>query len=229
MIKIEHVEKTYDNGILSCSVLHDVTLNIGDSEIVSITGASGSGKSTLLNVISSLDKPTSGKVFFNDMELSALSESECASLRLNSFGFIFQDFYLVSTLNVHENIIFPAHYKSGTYDKQFYDEIVSECGLKNKLLNFPHELSGGEQQRVAVCRALLSHPDVIFADEPTGNLDSVNANAVFQLLISYAKKCKCSLVYVTHEEHFAQLADYRIFVSDGICSKQKTHQIEEGK
>ena len=221
MLKAENITKIYGAGETACTALNDVSIVIGDNDIIAVTGQSGSGKSTLINMLSALDMPTEGKVFFNDKDVTALSEAKRADLRLNNFSFVFQDFYLISTLNVHENIILPSKYKSKKYDTEFFKKITSECGISDKLLNYPHELSGGEQQRVAICRALLMKPGIIFADEPTGNLDSHNSEKVFELLVSYARNNSCSLVYVTHEEKYALLADRHIIVSDGKCTEKE--------
>lgn len=217
MIKVNNVTKIYGTDETACKALDKVNLNIGETDIIAITGPSGSGKSTLINVISTLDSPTDGEVLFDSKKISSMPESKKADFRLKNFGFVFQDFYLISTLNAKENIILPMNYKSKNYDQDLFDELIDKCGMRNKLLNYPHELSGGEQQRVAICRALLMKPKVIFADEPTGNLDSHNSKIVFDLLISYAKNTQSCLVYVTHEEKFASLADYRIEVLDGRC------------
>ena len=222
MLKAENITKIYGAGETACTALNNVSISIGDADIIAITGQSGSGKSTLINVLSGLDIPTDGKVYFNSEDITALSEKKRTDLRLKSFSFVFQDFYLISTLNVHENIILPSRYKNKKNDKEFFEKLTTECGISDKLLNYPHELSGGEQQRVAICRALLMKPDIIFADEPTGNLDSVNSGKVFELLVSYAKENSCCLVYVTHEEKYALLADRRIIVSDGKCIEAET-------
>lgn len=219
MITAKNITKIYGAGETACTALNDMSLTIGDTDIIAITGQSGSGKSTLINVLSTLDTPTDGTVIYNKKDITKLSENQRAEFRLKNFSFIFQDFYLVSTLNVHENIILPVQYKEKDYDKELFEKIVTECGIKDKLLNYPHELSGGEQQRVAICRALLMKPKVIFADEPTGNLDSFNSGKVFELLISYAKSNSCCLIYVTHEEKYALLANRRIIVSDGKCEE----------
>lgn len=226
MITAKNITKSYGAGETACTALNDVSLTIDDTDIIAITGQSGSGKSTLINVLSTLDTPTEGTVIYNKKEITKLSEAQRAEFRLKNFSFIFQDFYLVSTLNVHENIILPVQYKENGYDKELFEKIVTECGIKDKLLNYPHELSGGEQQRVAICRALLMKPKVIFADEPTGNLDSFNLSKVFELLISYAKSNSCCLIYVTHEEKYALLADRRIIVSDGKCEEITVNENE---
>ncbi len=225
MLELKKIEKSYSNGIVTCDVLHDVNLKFENGEIVSITGASGAGKSTLLHILALLDTPTAGSVYLDGKDVSNLSIGERADIRLKNFGFVFQDYQLVSTLNAHENIIFPSLYKNKKIDQSLYDKIIRDCGLNQLLAHFPHELSGGEQQRVAVCRALLSKPNIIFADEPTGNLDSKNAETIFSLLLQYARENHCTLIYVTHEKRFAALADYSIVVCDGVCSKQNARSI----
>jgi len=216
MFQIKNLNKIYGKGEISNHVLKNISFTIEDKSIVCITGASGSGKTTLMNILAALDNDFDGKAFYNDIDLSLLSAKERRKLRLNNYGFVFQAFHLIETLSVHENIILSATAKNNNYDKNFYDEIVSCCGLEKKLNSYPHQLSGGEQQRVAIARALLPKPKVIFADEPTGNLDSSNAQKVFQLLSDYARKFECGLVYVTHEEKFICFADKHIKLNDGI-------------
>lgn len=220
MIKLNDVNKTYKNGQLSNEVLHDVTLEIPDAKVISITGPSGAGKSTLLNLMALLDVPTSGSIYFNEQLVSEENAETRAAFRLKRFGFVFQDYQLISTMNARDNIVFPSHYKGDTFEEAYFHQIVSACQLNNLLEHFPHELSGGEQQRVAVCRALCSKPDVIFADEPTGNLDSQNAETIFNLLFESVRLNQSTLIYVTHEARFAQLADMRILVNDGVCQWQ---------
>jgi putative ABC transport system ATP-binding protein len=216
MYIIEDLKKTFGNGDAANHVLKGLNFTVGDNDIVAVTGASGSGKTTLINILSTLENDYSGKVTYNEMELSKLSSKQCRKLRLKEFGFIFQAFHLISTLTVHENIILSATAKSKNYDKSFYEDLVLRCGIKEKLMYYPHQLSGGEQQRVAIARALLPKPNVIFADEPTGNLDSANSKIVFTLLKDYAVDNKCSLVYVTHEMKYAEFADKHIVLKDGI-------------
>lgn len=218
MIKVNNVTKIYGKDKTAYKALDNVNLSIDSKDIVAITGPSGSGKSTLINVMSTLDLPTEGEVLFDSNIISSMAEAKKADFRLKNFGFVFQDYYLISTLNTKENIILPMNYKNKNYDEKLFNELINKCGLQNKLTNYPHELSGGEQQRVAICRALLMNPKVIFADEPTGNLDSNNSKIVFDLLISHARNTESCLVYVTHEEKYASLADYRIEVLDGKCT-----------
>lgn len=218
MFKIDKLNKIYGTADTANHVLKDFSFNIEDNSILCITGVSGSGKTTLLNILAALDNDYSGSVIYNNIDFSKLSSKEKRKLRLEEFGFVFQAFHLISTLSVHENIILSASAKNNSYDKNFYNEIIEKCGLKNKLTSYPHQLSGGEQQRVAVARALLPKPNVVFADEPTGNLDSSNSQTIFQLLSEYAHNNKCGLIYVTHEERFTSFADKHIILQDGYIT-----------
>ncbi len=220
MFVIEHLNKTYGTHDTANHVLKDISFTIPDGQILSITGASGSGKTTLMNILAGLDTATSGMVTYQSKNLADLSPDQRRTLRLHEFGFVFQAFHLISTLSVHENIILSAAAKNGQYDRNLYDNIVEQCGLKNKLRSFPHQLSGGEQQRVAIARALLSQPNVIFADEPTGNLDSQNAENIFSMLSSYAADYCKTMVYVTHEMEFTAFADRIIRLTDGCITER---------
>ena len=222
MLRLQNIQKQYADGANSRDVLKNINIEIGDREIVAITGASGSGKSTLLNIMGTLDAPSSGEVYLDEVCLTNLKKKKQAEIRLNQFGFVFQAFHLISTLTVKNNIIFPAYFKDkkgkgmkGKYDESFFCDVIEMCGLKEKLNCYPNQLSGGEQQRVAVARAVLSKPKVIFADEPTGNLDTGNASNIYQLLKNYATEYKTCLIYVTHEEKFAMQAETIYKLQDG--------------
>lgn len=222
MLRLQNIHKKYADGLKSREVLKNINIEIGDREIVAITGASGSGKSTLLNIMGCLDAPSSGEVYLDEVCLTGLKKKQQAEIRLNEFGFVFQAFHLISTLTVKNNIIFPACFKDKKekgmkekYDTSFFDDIIGMCGLKEQLNCYPGQLSGGEQQRVAVARAVLSKPKVIFADEPTGNLDSENASNIYQLLRNYAEEYQTCLIYVTHEEKFAMQAETIYKLQDG--------------
>lgn len=218
MFQVDNLNKTYGSGSAANHVLNGISFNTEDTDILSITGVSGSGKTTLLSILAALDSEFEGRVMYNGIDLSTLSARKRRSLRLNEFGFVFQSFHLISTLSVHENIILAASEKYDEYDKKFYDKIVERCGLNGKLTSFPSQLSGGEQQRVAIARALLLKPNVIFADEPTGNLDTTNAKTVFNLLSEYSSEQKCSFIYVTHEHEYTSFANKHIALRDGsIC------------
>lgn len=195
--------------------LDGVTLSIEKSEFVAIVGTSGSGKSTLLNMIGGLDVPTSGKVIVDGRELSTLKDEQLTIFRRRKIGFIFQNYNLVSVLNVYENIVLPVELDGNKVDKKFMKEVVQMLGLEDKLNNMPNNLSGGQQQRVAIARALVSKPAIVLADEPTGNLDSKTSADVLGLLKTTSQKFHQTLVMITHNNEIAQLADRIIRIEDG--------------
>ena len=195
--------------------LDGVTLSIEKGEFVAIVGTSGSGKSTLLNMIGGLDVPTSGKVIVDGRELSTLKDEQLTIFRRRKIGFIFQNYNLVSVLNVYENIVLPVELDGNKVDKKFMKEVVQMLGLEDKLNNMPNNLSGGQQQRVAIARALVSKPAIVLADEPTGNLDSKTSADVLGLLKTTSQKFHQTLVMITHNNEIAQLADRIIRIEDG--------------
>lgn len=178
-------------------------------------GKSGSGKSTLLHMLGGLDIPTSGKVFIGNKDIFELKEEELAVFRRRKIGFIFQAFNLVASLNVWENIVLPMGLDGKEVDEAFIKDILNTLQLENKIENLPNTLSGGQQQRVAIARAIASKPDIILADEPTGNLDSKTGDEVISLLKMSAKKYGQTLVVITHDEEIAQMADRIIVIEDG--------------
>ena len=199
--------------------LDGVTLSIEKGEFVAIVGTSGSGKSTLLNMIGGLDVPTSGQVVVDGKELSKLKDEELTIFRRRKIGFIFQNYNLVPVLNVYENIVLPVELDGNKVDKKFMKEVVQILGLEDKLNNMPNNLSGGQQQRVAIARALIAKPDVIFADEPTGNLDSKSGGEVMELLQNVWKKMGKALVVITHDSRIARMADRQFQIVDGVLTE----------
>ena len=199
--------------------LDGVTLSIEKGEFVAIVGTSGSGKSTLLNMIGGLDVPTSGQVVVDGKELSKLKDEELTVFRRRKIGFIFQNYNLVPVLNVFENIVLPVELDGNKVDKKFMKEVVRMLGLEDKLNNMPSNLSGGQQQRVAIARALIAKPDVIFADEPTGNLDSKSGGEVMELLQNVWKKMGKALVVITHDSRIARMADRQFQIVDGVLTE----------
>ena len=199
--------------------LDGVTLSIEKGEFVAIVGTSGSGKSTLLNMIGGLDVPTSGKVIVDGRELSTLKDEQLTIFRRRKIGFIFQNYNLVPVLNVYENIVLPVELDGNKVDKKFMKEVVQMLGLEDKLNNMPNNLSGGQQQRVAIARALIAKPDVIFADEPTGNLDSKSGGEVMELLQNVWKKMGKALVVITHDSRIARMADRQFQIVDGVLAE----------
>lgn len=207
--------KYYGAGEKLVKAVDQTNMVIGQGEFVSIVGKSGSGKSTLLHIIGGLDKPTSGAVCIGGKQIFSMKEEELAIFRRRKIGFIFQSYNLVAALNVWENIVLPIGLDKSRIDKEFVMDIVKTLGIESKLKSFSSQLSGGEQQRVAIARALSSKPDIILADEPTGNLDSRTGDEVAALLKHSARKYGQTLIVVTHDEELAQMAERRIIIEDG--------------
>ena len=202
-------------------VLYVVSLSVSEGEFLVVEGSSGSGKTTLLSVLSGLDKPTSGRVFLQEKDITDKSEDDLAQLRKDMIGFVFQSFHLIPSLTALENIMFPAELKRDPAALGKAKKLLQRMGLDRRSGNFPHQLSGGEMQRVAMCRALINNPKIIFADEPTGSLDSENGRAILELLLEYQKESRTTLVLVTHSIDIAKMADRMIVLQDGrIASGQ---------
>lgn len=195
--------------------LDGVNFSVEDGEFVTVVGTSGSGKSTLLHMMGGLDTPTSGKVLIRGKDIFSYKDDALAVFRRRKIGFIFQSFNLVSSINVWENIVLPTGLDGRKADEKFVMDIVTTLGLEKKLHNLPNTLSGGQQQRVAIARALASKPDILFADEPTGNLDSRTSDEVIALLKMSVEKYGQTLVMITHDEDIAQIADRILVIEDG--------------
>lgn len=215
ILKTEELCKYYGSGENQVKALERANVEIAQGEFTAIVGKSGSGKSTILHMMGGLDYPTSGKVYIRDQDIFALKEDALAVFRRRKIGFVFQAFNLVSTVNVWENIVLPMGLDNRKVDEDFVMEIVKTLGLESKLNAFPNTLSGGQQQRVAIARALASHPDIILADEPTGNLDSKTGDEVIGLMKMSVQKFGQTLVMITHDEDIAQMADRIIAIEDG--------------
>lgn len=192
-----------------------ISLEIEPHKFTAIIGQSGSGKSSLLHCMAGLDKPTSGKVFMDDLDLYTLNDDKLSKIRREEFGFIFQSFNLIPVINVYENIILPVSLSGGKVDKEYIDGLINKLGLKSQVKKFPNELSGGQQQRVAIARALANKPSVIFADEPTGSLDSKTTREVIDVLKFCVEEYKQTLVMITHNDEIAESAQRVISISDG--------------
>ncbi|HEB5002379.1 TPA: ABC transporter ATP-binding protein [Clostridioides difficile] len=221
IIKAKQLSKIYGSNNNKVIALNNVNLEINSGEFVSIIGPSGSGKSTLLHILSGLDNPTSGQVLLDDKDIYKHSEKELSALRRKSFGFVFQQFNLLPVLTASENISMPVLLNKKQPDKEYLNEISSLLGIADRLNHLPHELSGGQQQRVAIARALIAKPDIIFADEPTGNLDSKSGSEVMNLLIKTSKQFGKTLVVITHDDRIAKLADRKISIIDGVLMEVK--------
>lgn len=209
------LKKYYQQGENVTKALDGVSLEIEAGEFVAVVGTSGSGKSTLLHMMGGLDNPTSGKVIVNGEDISKKNEEQLTVFRRRHIGFVFQSYNLVPVLNVYENIVLPVQLDGKKVDKKLLKEIVEVLGLKDKLENLPNNLSGGQQQRVSIARALLTKPEIILADEPTGNLDSRTSEDVLSLLKVTSMKFHQTVVMITHNDAIAQLADRIIRIEDG--------------
>ncbi len=219
-ITIRHVKKYYGSGNSQVKALDGVDLSVAQGEFVAIVGASGSGKTTLLNMMGGLDAPTEGEVIVDGVNLGGLREEQRAVFRRKKVGFIFQNYNLVPTLTVEENILFPLDLDGSAPDFKFLEEMTELLGLRDKLQVYPGALSGGQQQRAAIARALMAKPAIILADEPTGNLDSQNGQNVAGLLKMTAQLTHRTLVLVTHNLELAQLADRVVQMKDGRIVSQ---------
>lgn len=215
MIKAVNVEKQYMINKVNNLVLNAVSIEINDKELVAITGKSGAGKSTLIKILSTIDSPTRGKVEYKNERIDNLNQKEAAKLRLNEFGFVFQNYLLIDTLNVYDNIVISSALSGKEINKDFVYELCELLNLKDKLNKMPKQLSGGEQQRVAIARAVSNKPQIIFADEPTGNLDSKNSEIVYDMLLECKKVYNQTVLLVTHNTELSKKADRILEIRDG--------------
>ncbi|MDU1538239.1 MAG: ABC transporter ATP-binding protein [Paeniclostridium sordellii] len=214
-LKTIDLRKTYGKGDSEVKAIDGITLEIEPHKFTAIIGQSGSGKSTLLHCMAGLDKPTLGKVFIDDLDLYTLNDDKLSKIRRDEFGFIFQSFNLIPVINVYDNIVLPISLSGKKVDKKYIEDLVIKLGLKSQIKKFPNELSGGQQQRVAIARALANKPSVIFADEPTGNLDSKTTDEVMDILKMCVKEFNQTLVMITHNDEIANMADRIITIKDG--------------
>lgn len=215
ILKTDELKKYYGTGENQVRALDGVSFQVEKGEFVSVVGTSGSGKSTLLHMLGGLDRPTSGKVIIDGQELSALKDDALCIFRRRKIGFVFQNYNLVPSLNVYENIVLPVQLDGRVPDEAFLKTIVDTLGISEKLNSLPNNLSGGQQQRVAIARALVAKPAIILADEPTGNLDSRTSQDVLGLLKISSNKFAQTIVMITHDEEIAQLADRIVRIEDG--------------
>jgi putative ABC transport system ATP-binding protein len=220
MIAIEarHISKAYtiENRIIK--VLDDVSIRVEAGEFLVISGSSGSGKTTLLTLLSGLDRPSTGQVFIDQKEITHATEDDLAPLRNATIGFVFQSFYLIQSMTALENIMFPAELRGDIHAVQRARELLKHVQLEDRANNLPSQLSGGEKQRIALCRAMINHPKILFADEPTGNLDSKNGEIILRQLIDLKKEHGATLVLVTHNPTISKAADRILTLKDGrIC------------
>ena len=218
ILKVRNLTRTYVENKVSTAVLKGINLDIEAGKITAVTGKSGSGKSTLLHILGTLDKPTSGEIIFKGQDLTTLSNDAKAAFRNKNLGFIYQFHYLLGDFTALENVMLPSLI-GGRSEKEAKEKalkILEQVGLKDRVDFHPGELSGGQRQRVAIARALCHDPDLILADEPTGNLDAANAASVFELFSSLVKEKKTTVIMVTHDETLATLCDRKVVIKDGV-------------
>ena len=213
--RADALRKVYGTGGAAVEALRGVSIEIAAAEWTAIMGPSGSGKSTLLHILAGLDSPTEGKVFIGDVDLTALNDKQLTQLRRDRVGFVFQAYNLIPTLTAEENITLPLDIAGKDVDRGWFDTVVDTVGIRDRLRHRPTELSGGQQQRVAGARALVSRPEIIFADEPTGNLDSKSGAELLDFLRAAVDEHHQTIVMVTHDAHAAAHADRVVFLADG--------------
>ena len=216
MIEVRDAKKWIQNGTRRVEILKGITLTIPAGQFVAIVGASGSGKSTLLGLLAGLDTPSSGEIWLDGVPIHNLVEAELASVRGSKIGFVFQSYQLIQTLTALENVLLPFELNKQGSGLSRARTLLEEVGLAERIDHYPVQLSGGEQQRVALARAFVVEPPIVMADEPTGNLDSVNGKLVLELLLNRNRKAGTTLVLVTHDPEVAAMADRKIVLRDGM-------------
>jgi putative ABC transport system ATP-binding protein len=220
VVTARDVTRRYGEGETAVDALRGVSLDIHPGELMSIMGPSGSGKSTLMHILAGLDKPTSGDVSIAGATITALGDNELTKLRRRHIGFIFQFFNLLPMLTAEENITLPLQLAGGKVDKAWVDDVIAKVGLSDRRTHRPSELSGGQQQRVAIARALVSRPTVVFADEPTGNLDSKTGYEILEVLRESVETYGQTTVMVTHDANAAAIANRTLFLADGLIVRR---------
>ncbi|MBW9154508.1 ABC transporter ATP-binding protein [Clostridium estertheticum] len=215
ILRTENLTKTYGIGETKVTALDNLNLTINKGQFVAIIGSSGSGKSTLLHMLGGVDNPTKGKIYIDDIDISSMNETELAIFRRRKVGIIYQFYNLIPTLNVEKNILLPMLLDGKKPKKEEFDKIIKMLGLNERLNHLPNQLSGGQQQRVAIARALIYRPSIILADEPTGNLDRANTEAILEMLRFSNKEYNQTMILITHDEKIALSADRVITIEDG--------------
>jgi putative ABC transport system ATP-binding protein len=221
MIALQNITKTVRSGSELLTILDDVSFKIADGEFVAVTGASGSGKSTLLGLLAGLDAPTSGTIIVDGDNITAIGEDGLARLRSEKIGFIFQSFHLIPSLTAFENVLIPMEILGLSNLRDRAARLIEAVDLTNRGHHYPAELSGGEQQRIAIARAFANSPKILLADEPTGNLDSKNGQHIFDLMKDLHRQHNVTLVLVTHDAHLASQAQRQIVLADGRVFSDK--------
>ena len=218
-IQVKDISKIYGSNESKVIALNHASLTISEGDFISIMGPSGSGKSTLLHLLSGLDRPTSGVLTYGGRDIYSFTDRELSAFRRRRIGFVFQQFNLLPVLTAKENIIMPLLLDKKQPDTEYLEKLTRLLGIEGRLMHLPHELSGGQQQRVAIARALIAQPEIIFADEPTGNLDSKSGSEVMEMLESIQKEMEKTLVIITHDSRIARRADRRFMIVDGVLTE----------
>ena len=221
LLKLSNVNLNYTIDSKSINILKNISFDVDYKETISVVGESGSGKTSLIMLIGGLEKVSSGNIFFRDSELSKMNEDEISEIRRKNIGIVFQSFYLIPNYTALENVSLSLEINKFDNPKVKAKEILDRFGLSNRFNNFPSQLSGGEQQRVAIARSVAMKPEIILADEPTGNLDSENTHKISDLLFNYIEDENASLIMVTHDNNLANLTKRKITIKDGVISENK--------
>ena len=221
ILRVENLSKLYGSGATQVKAVDDVSFSVKRGEFIAIIGASGSGKSTLLHMIGGVDRPTAGKVFIEDTDIYQLSETNLAIFRRRQVGLIYQFYNLLPILNVEENITLPLLLDGKKIEQDFFNELLQTLNLTDRANHLPNELSGGEQQRVSIGRSLINRPAIVLADEPTGNLDSINSQEIIDLLKLSNKRYQQTLIIITHDQEIALQADRMLTLADGRIVKDE--------
>jgi putative ABC transport system ATP-binding protein len=219
-VEARDLERRYGEGATAVHALRGVSLAVPRGQLVAVMGPSGSGKSTLMHLLAGLDKPTSGQVKVAGIDISGLDDAKLTRVRRDHIGFVFQFFNLLPMLSAEENVLLPLSIAGERPDRDWFEQLLSSTGLTDRRHHRPSELSGGQQQRVAIARALVTRPTIVFADEPTGNLDSKTSGEILDLLRSSAETYQQTIVMVTHEARAASIADRIMFLADGLIVKE---------
>ncbi|HGM3506717.1 TPA: ABC transporter ATP-binding protein [Clostridioides difficile] len=221
ILRVENLTKSYGKNETKVDAIKNVSLSVEKGTFIAITGPSGSGKSTLLHLLGGVDRPTSGKVYINDVDIYNLKTKDLAIFRRRNIGLIYQFYNLIPVLNVKENILLPAELDNRDTDREYFDDLMKTLGLNDREKHLPNQLSGGQQQRTSIGRALINRPSIILADEPTGNLDSKNSKEILELLKLSVKKYNQTLIMITHDKNMALQADRIISIEDGIIKSDE--------
>ncbi|AXU78930.1 TPA: ABC transporter ATP-binding protein [Clostridioides difficile] len=221
ILRVENLTKSYGKNETKVDAIKNVSLSVEKGTFIAITGPSGSGKSTLLHLLGGVDRPTSGKVYINDVDIYNLKTKDLAIFRRRNIGLIYQFYNLIPVLNVKENILLPAELDNRDIDREYFEDLMKTLGLIDREKHLPNQLSGGQQQRTSIGRALINRPSIILADEPTGNLDSKNSKEILELLKLSVKKYNQTLIMITHDKNMALQADRIISIEDGIIKSDE--------